>query len=399
MKACVVEIKGTLAAVLSDDGRIRKVKNRDYAIGQVIEMGNRTLHFSVKTAALAACIAVVVLLSSITAWAYCTPYNYVSLDVNPSIEFSVNRFDRVLSAKAVNRDGAEILNGLGLNNKTIDQAVLSTVEKINAEGYFKDSGGIIIATSGSNEQDYQKLAEDLKNAVVEETKDSGSPVEVQVISVGLERVQEAQKLGTTPGKLNLVEKLQVSHEEENINISDWLNKPVKEIMKAIKSAKSAKQQSKPSGTKDSSSSENTISDSEYSLGSDTGSQVPSSSVQSQKKTKTNASGKAAGSATDQSDAGSASFQNRSASSGASSQGRESFAVRGNAPQKGNSQPAASESISSSSAQENSSSTENGPLTSSATENKKSSNGGTKGSSTQNNGNDRSNGKNSNSKGR
>lgn len=396
MKACVVEIKGTLAAVLSDDGRIRKVKNRDYAIGQVIEMGNRTLHFSVKTAALAACVAVVLLLSTVTAWAYCTPYSYVSLDVNPSVEFSVNRFDRVLSAKAVNHDGAEILNGLGLNNKTIDQAVLTTVEKINSEGYFKDSGGIIIATSGSNEQDYQKLAEDLKNAVVEETKDSGSPVEVQVISVRLERVQEAQKLGTTPGKLNLVEKLQASHGEENINISDWLNKPVKEIMKAIKAAK---QQSKPSETKDSSSSENTISDSESSLGSDTESQVSSSPVLSQKKTKTNASGKAAGSAADQSDAGSAPSQDHSASSGASSQGGKSSAVRGNVPQKGNSQPDASESISSSSAQENSSSTENGPFTSSAAENKKSSNGSTKGSSAQNNGNDRSNGKNSNSKGR
>lgn len=99
MKACVVEMKGTFAAVLSDDGCIRKVKNRNYAIGQVIEMGNRTIHFSVKTAALAACVAVVVLLSSVTAWAYCTPYDYVSLDVNPSIEFSVNRFDRVISAK------------------------------------------------------------------------------------------------------------------------------------------------------------------------------------------------------------------------------------------------------------------------------------------------------------
>lgn len=380
MKACVVQIKGTLAAVLSDDGCIRKVKNRDYAIGQVIEMTNRTIHFSVKAAALAACIAVVVLLSSVTAWAYCTPYSYVSLDVNPSIEFSVNRFNRVLSTKAVNSDGADILNGLDLNNKAIDQAVKSTVDKIESEGYFKDSGGIVIATSGSNQQAYQKLAENLRDTVIQETKDSGSSVDVQVTSVGLERVLEAQKLGTTPGKLNLVQKLQASPGEESINISDWLKKPVKDIMKAIKAAK---QQSQPAEIEDSSSSENTVSNSDSSLELDTESQVPSSSTQSRKKTKTKA-------AEDHSNAGSSPAQNGPASSEALSQERNSFAVKENVRQNGNSSSDASESTSSSSAQGNSGSTESEILISSAAEDKKSANGNTKESSTQKSGNSGSN---------
>ena len=386
MKACVVEIKGTLAAVLSDDVCIRKVKNRDYAIGQVIEMGRGTIHFSVKTAALAACVAVVLLLSSVTVWAYSTPYSYVSLDVNPSIEFSVNRFDRVLSVKAVNSDGADILNGLGLDNETIDQAVRSTVDKIESEGYFKDSGGIIIATSGNNQQAYQKLAEDLKNAVIQETKDSGAPVEVQVISVGLERVLEAQKLGTTPGKLNLVQKLQASPGEENINISDWLKKPVKDIMKAIKVAK---QQSQPAEIDGSSSSESTISNSEPSLRPDTGSQASSSSTQSKKKTKPNASSKAASSASGQSDTSSASIQ---------------IGLQKDVPEKENSQSDTSHGSGGSSIQKNSDSAESRPFASSSVaENEKSTGGSTKESSTGNSGNNRSNGKasgkSSNSKGK
>ncbi|MBW7571365.1 anti-sigma factor domain-containing protein [Caproiciproducens faecalis] len=237
MKACVVEIRKNFAAVLTDDGCVMNVKNRNYTIGQVIDLKKSTLHFSVKTAAVAASIAVLLVLSGVTAWAYYTPSCYVSLDVNPSIEYSVNRFDRVLSVQAVNNDGADIISNLDLNNQTIDDAIKSTVDQIQSEGYFKDSGGIIISTSSDNAQTSEELAEDLQNVAIEATKDSGAPVEVEAISVGRERVLEAQKLGTTPGKLNLVQKLQKSAGNEDISVEEWLKKPVKDIMKAIKTAR------------------------------------------------------------------------------------------------------------------------------------------------------------------
>lgn len=61
---------------------------------------------------------------------------------------------------------------------------------------------------------------------------------MEAVSVGLDRVQQARTLGTTPGKLNLVQKLQASSQApDDINLEEWLNKPVKEIMKAIKQNK------------------------------------------------------------------------------------------------------------------------------------------------------------------
>jgi hypothetical protein len=261
MRACVVEIRRHLAAVLTNEGCIIKVKNKNYAIGQVIELKERAIHFSIKTAAVAASIAIVMLLGSVTAWAYYTPYTYVSLDVNPSIEYSVNRFDRVLSVQAVNNDGADILSDLDLNNKTIDEAIRDTVEQIQSDGYFKDSGGIVISTSGDDEQAAQDLADDLKEVAQEAVEDSDVPVEVEAISVGRARVLEAQKLGTTPGKLNLVQKLQASTGEENIDLQEWLNKPVKDIMGAIKAAKkqSKSEDSSSSDTESSPSSESSAS--------------------------------------------------------------------------------------------------------------------------------------------
>ena len=259
MKAVIVEIRGLHAAALAEDGCIIKVRNQNYAIGQVIEMKKQVFSKPAKVVALASAAAAVVMMCGVTAWAYCTPYSYVSLDVNPSIEYSVNRFNRVLSVKAVNGDGEKILADLDLNNKTIDEAIQDTVGQIDKAGYFttEDPGGIVIATSSENEQDSQELAADLQSTAEQAVEDATTPVEVEAVSVGYERVQEARALGTTPGKLNLVEKLQASMDNpDSFNVQDWLKKPVKEIMKAIKTAKKASKtgDSQDSSTDDSASS-------------------------------------------------------------------------------------------------------------------------------------------------
>ena len=73
-----------------------------------------------------------------------------------------------------------------------------------------------------------RLKENAKNV-------AGDEVTVEANHVGKDRVEEARKLGTTPGKLNLVQKLQESVSDPTaINTEEWLNKPVKDIMKEIK---------------------------------------------------------------------------------------------------------------------------------------------------------------------
>ena len=248
MRGIVIDFRDSYAAVLSDDGSIVKLKNQNYTIGQVIDLKEQSFYQAKKhTKWLASAIsaAAVVCVLGTTAWAYATPYSYVSLDVNPSVEYSLNRFRRVLTVKAVNDDGKEIVEELGikkLKNKPIEEAISQTVLQIAENGYFEgaEEGGIVIATAGDNSEDAENLAEELQQQVEETVEETGDNVAVEAVSVGLERVQEARQLGVTPGKLNLVEKLQASAgDSETISTEDWLNKPVKEIMKAIKENKKA----------------------------------------------------------------------------------------------------------------------------------------------------------------
>ncbi|BCN32118.1 hypothetical protein bsdtb5_34130 [Anaeromicropila herbilytica] len=197
--------------------------------------------FAKKYAAIAS-ITTICIASAYGAWGYFTPYTYVSLDVNPSIEYSVNRFDTVIDVKAVNEDGEAILSQIDLKeleNKSIEEALSSTVDTIAENGYFSGTtdGGIVISTSSADSEKSEELANTLKETVeaqVEE-KVADNEVVVEAFSVAKERVEEAKTLGVTPGKLNLVQKLiESSKETRDISKEEWLNKPVKEIMKAIK---------------------------------------------------------------------------------------------------------------------------------------------------------------------
>jgi len=255
VKAVVVEIKNRYVAVLSDDGCIVKIKNNNYEIGQVIQMSRSKIHMTKKIAAFAASAAAMVILSTGT-WAYASPYSYVSLDVNPSIEFTVNRFDRVLKVRATNDDGTEFLKEVNLNdlkNETIKEALSTTVEQISQAGYFEGNieAGLVIATSAKNEKKAEDLAKELQETVDTDLVESGQEVQVESFKVGYERVQKAKELGVTPGKLNLVEKLQESATDPTtIDIEEWLNKPVKEIMKATKANRKALSSNDPTLVED-----------------------------------------------------------------------------------------------------------------------------------------------------
>lgn len=70
----------------------------------------------------AACVCLLFLLLG-GRWLYFTPTAEISIDINPSIELSVNRFDRVIAVTAFNEDGQELSRELDVKYKDYAQAV------------------------------------------------------------------------------------------------------------------------------------------------------------------------------------------------------------------------------------------------------------------------------------
>lgn len=232
---------------------------------------NKRFKFMAKAGSIAAALAI----TTVTGFAYTTPSTYVSLDVNPSIEYKLNSFDRVISVVAVNEDGEKIVNELDLKNEKITKAVLKTVEKLKDQGYLteEDYSGIVIAVSNKEQEKSDELASEIEKELNkdDEEKDSndandenentddvekdeednneetdekeyeedeendGDDIKLVVEAVGRERVEEARKLNVTPGKLNLVQKLIASTDDfDDISeeqLEELLSLSVKEISK------------------------------------------------------------------------------------------------------------------------------------------------------------------------
>lgn len=72
--------------------------------------------------AAAACLLLVLLGIGGVAWAS-TPYAYIGIDVNPSLELGINRFDRVADTRAYNEDGEQVLQQADVQGKSYEEAL------------------------------------------------------------------------------------------------------------------------------------------------------------------------------------------------------------------------------------------------------------------------------------
>ncbi len=77
----------------------------------------------------------------------------ISLDVNPSIELSVNAQDRVVAVTAVNADANIVLSGMNLTGSTTNVAVNAILGSMYKQGYLGvSSNSILVSVDNKNEE-------------------------------------------------------------------------------------------------------------------------------------------------------------------------------------------------------------------------------------------------------
>jgi len=235
-RAVVVEIRGSSAAVLTGDGSYVRVPNKGYTVGEEIQMQSaaqsayRRARF---TSFAAAAAAFLLLFGGFTS--YAAPAGVVSLDVNPSIEYTINCFDIVLDATAVNDDAGLILAAMDertLRFRPVDEAVEATIAQLRESGYLtqEQENDVVLSTSTYNNRHAERLSERISERVRLQN-------DLTVYSVTVERnkVQNAHELGTSAGKFYLIERLGEAIGQNNaFDPSDWVETPVREIIAEMK---------------------------------------------------------------------------------------------------------------------------------------------------------------------
>lgn len=153
-------------------------------------------------------------LFSFTMWKQLmTVSGVVGLDVNPSIQIDVNRFDRVIDVKPLNNDAIPIIHGIAYKQVKLEYVVRSLVGSMYYHGYLQDPESAILISVESRDT---KKAAFLKKQVTIEISELVSLDTSQVYSqiIPIEQIDKRpEQEGVSFGVLNLARMAQEKYPE------------------------------------------------------------------------------------------------------------------------------------------------------------------------------------------
>lgn len=168
MKAVVLETRGKKAAVLAKDGTVRLIRGRCH-VGDVIE-----LHPAAPALRRWAAAAAAVALLGVGAGVW-VDRNYVacaevSLDVNPSIVYTLNKRDRVLEVRAANAEAQAVVEALGqadIRYAPLSDAVAQTMALLEDEGYLSrdEDDYVLVNVSADDDARQARLTSEVEAAM------------------------------------------------------------------------------------------------------------------------------------------------------------------------------------------------------------------------------------------
>jgi hypothetical protein len=111
----------------------------------------------------------------------------------------------------------------------VDKAVEATIFQLRESGYLVEQteNDVVLSASALTLTHANALANRLEQLVMQQ-----GDLQVTSVSVSKSEVQQAHALGTSAGKLYLIERLQqATGTDEAFDPKDWLNTPVREIIR------------------------------------------------------------------------------------------------------------------------------------------------------------------------
>ena len=187
--------------------------------------GSKKFSLPMRLGAVAAMILLIVGLFSYNL--YFTAVAHVSIDVNPSVELTLNRFDKVIDTYAFNEDGTNILNEAGLRGKTYSEAAALLLMAIEANGYIVEDTLISVTVQATSNEREQTLCESLLQFISEKILPVQASAEIEVFPVTAEVWSNAHGCHVSPARfLEIQELMDV---DDTATIEDYADTSIRQI--------------------------------------------------------------------------------------------------------------------------------------------------------------------------
>ena len=166
MKYLVMETHPSYAVLLDEEGRFLKAANMRYQVGETVEKivairepcaQNRSFIKPLAGfVALAACFCVMF-------FGYYQPnymaYGTLRIRINPDVEMTLSRTDRVIGLAGLNEDGKNLVEGYDHQGKTRDLVTDELMNRAIEMGYLSD-GDVISISVNSRDTDWRQTEEE-----------------------------------------------------------------------------------------------------------------------------------------------------------------------------------------------------------------------------------------------
>lgn len=285
LKAIIVDIDDNYLIVANSRGDFMRIYN-NYAgcrVGDEITVKNskkaifRSILSSMpgrKALAVAACFLLMIV-TGYSVYGHVNPVTYITVDINPSIELSLNRYNLVLEARGLNDEGNNIVgDGREYRNMKLDKAFNMLLFRAMESNYLNmNTNTVMLTVSNVNdsispniEQQLQGIAETDLKIIEKENKDTPNPYSgfeslgveslkategkngdlvVIVQNTTYEKHKEAKKMDISQGKLVLYDKLK--NIKPDVALNHVKESSVAQIIKEIEQSNLEKEKSLPKG--------------------------------------------------------------------------------------------------------------------------------------------------------
>ncbi len=90
-------------------------------------------------------------------WMFFTPTACISIDVNPSFELGINRFDRIISVEGYNEEGEAIAEALDIRYMPYEEAVEAVLENGELAAYLTDDAAVTFTVAGRDTKQSSRI--------------------------------------------------------------------------------------------------------------------------------------------------------------------------------------------------------------------------------------------------
>lgn len=157
-------------------------------------------------------------------WLYFTPTVEISIDINPSIELRVNRFNRIISFESYNEDGEKLINSLDIRFMNYVEAINQIIESEDIVCLLADEEIMEISVIGTDSLQAQEIFSTVQACTSERNNTC-------CYYTGLEAVERAHEVGLSYGKYRAY--LELQELDPTITVDDVQDMTMREIRDEI----------------------------------------------------------------------------------------------------------------------------------------------------------------------